>query len=86
MHFEQMSMRNTATPIDMGHIPDEATAEVSQIVLGMELYFRSCLSGPCSWPLLLTNIMAPVQLSTGRHSLVSHVGSSFSRNAAGRGV
>ena len=32
-HFEQMSMRNAANPVDMGHIPDDATAEVSQITL-----------------------------------------------------
>ena len=42
-HFEQMTMRNTVNPMDMGHIPDEATAEVSQISLNhdeisMELY------------------------------------------------
>ena len=42
-HFEQMTMRNTANPIDMGHIPDEATAEVVPISLkhdeiSMELY------------------------------------------------
>ena len=32
-HFEQVTMRNTVIPIDMGHLPDEATAEVSQISL-----------------------------------------------------
>ena len=32
-HFEKMSMRNAAHPVDMGHIPDDATAEVSQITL-----------------------------------------------------
>ena len=30
-HFEQMSMRNTVSTAELGHIPDEATAEVSQI-------------------------------------------------------
>ena len=42
-HFEQMSMRNAVNPVDMGHIPDDATAEVSPIILkhdeiSMELY------------------------------------------------
>ena len=32
-HFEQMSMKNTVNPADLGHIPDNATAEVSQITL-----------------------------------------------------
>ena len=32
-HFEQMSMRNTVNTADMGHIPDNATAEVSQMTL-----------------------------------------------------
>ena len=32
-HFEQTSMRNATNPVDMGHIPDDATAEVSQITL-----------------------------------------------------
>ena len=32
-HFEQMSMRNTINTADMGHIPDDATAEASQITL-----------------------------------------------------
>ena len=32
-NFEQMSMRNTVNTADMGHIPDNATAEVSQITL-----------------------------------------------------
>ena len=31
--FEQMSMRNTINLADMGHIPDNATADVSQISL-----------------------------------------------------
>ena len=32
-HFEQTSMRNPVNTADMGHIPDNATAEVSQITL-----------------------------------------------------
>ena len=32
-HFEQMSRRNTINTADMGHIPDDATAEVSQVTL-----------------------------------------------------
>ena len=32
-HFEQMFMRNTASPVDMRHIPDDATAEPSNIIL-----------------------------------------------------
>ena len=32
-HFEQMSMRSAVNPADMGHIPDNATAEASQITL-----------------------------------------------------
>ena len=31
--FEQMSMRNTVNTADMGHIPDDATAEVSRITV-----------------------------------------------------
>ena len=27
-HFEQMTMRSSVTPMDMGRLPDEATAEV----------------------------------------------------------
>ena len=32
-HFEQMTKRSSVTPMDMGHLPDQATAEVSQISL-----------------------------------------------------
>ena len=30
-HFEQMSMRNTANPVDMGHIPDDAMLHRSHL-------------------------------------------------------
>ena len=32
-HFEQMTMRHTANPMEMGYLPDEATAEIAQITL-----------------------------------------------------
>ena len=53
--FEQMSMRNNINTADMGHIPDDATAEISRITLkhdeiSTELYtghvFPACELAP----------------------------------------
>ena len=44
-HFEQMTMRSAVPPMDMGHLPDEATAEVSQISLNHDEISMEYCSG-----------------------------------------
>ena len=44
-HFEQMTMRSAVTPMDMGHLPDEATAEASQISLNHDEISMEYYSG-----------------------------------------
>ena len=44
-HFEQMSMRNTVNAADMGHIPDDATAEASQITLRHDVFSTELYTG-----------------------------------------
>ena len=44
-HFEKMTMRHAVTPIDMGHLPDEATAEVSKISLNHDEISMEYYSG-----------------------------------------
>ena len=44
-HFERMTMRNADTPMDMGHLPDEATAEVSPISLNHDEISMGYYSG-----------------------------------------
>ena len=55
-------MRNTVNPADMGHFPDNATAEVSQIILKHDEISTELYTGhifrPMSWCPLLTAIMA----------------------------
>ena len=44
-HFEQMTMRSAVPPMDMGHLPDEATAEVSKISLNHDEISMEYYSG-----------------------------------------
>ena len=44
-HFEQMTMRSAVPPMDMGHLPDEAAAEVSQISLNHDEISMEYYSG-----------------------------------------
>ena len=73
-HFEQMTMRNTANSLDVEHIPDEATAEVTPISLKHDEISVELYSGHV-FPAY--ELVAPTERHHGTQLQIKALGSHF---------